>query len=224
MKKIVILGASASAREALGLLDLCNREKDVFEILGYVVDSQYGTPGTIINDKPILGDFNWLEKHVDEVYAVCGIGPSHHRYQVVKRAEKINCRFINVIHPWTQKYLTRWITLGEGVVLNGCGGSDQVVIGNHAFVHGFTTIGHDVVIKDFVTVSPGVQISGNVTIGTGCYVGSGVVFKEKVQIGDWSMIGAGSVVTKDIPSNVTAVGTPARVISHQEPGWHLKTN
>jgi sugar O-acyltransferase (sialic acid O-acetyltransferase NeuD family) len=222
MKKIVIVGASASAREIMNVLEHCNQEEELYEALGYVVDPQYGPAGTMINDKPILGGFDWLEKHVDEVYVVLGIGPSHHRFQVAQRTDRIHCRYINFIHPWTDRYLSRWIKLGVGIMLNGCGcSSDPITLGNHVFVHGFTTVGHDVILNDFVTVSPGVQINGNVTLGEGCYIGSGVVFKEKVSVGAWSMIGAGSVVTKDIPANVTAVGSPARIISQQEPGWHL---
>lgn len=51
-----------------------------------------------------------------------------------------------------------------------------------------------------------------VTIGSGCWIGGGVVILPGVSIGDGTVIGAGSVVTKDIPSNVVAVGNPCKVI------------
>ena len=51
-----------------------------------------------------------------------------------------------------------------------------------------------------------------VTIGNDCWFGANVVVCPGVTIGDNSVIGAGAVVTKDIPSNVVAVGNPARVL------------
>lgn len=51
-----------------------------------------------------------------------------------------------------------------------------------------------------------------ITIGNGCWIGANVVVLPGVRIGDGAVIGAGSVVTKDIPANVVAVGNPCRVL------------
>lgn len=53
-----------------------------------------------------------------------------------------------------------------------------------------------------------------VKIGKRCWIGGGVIILPGVTIGDGTTIGAGSVVTKNIPSNVVAVGNPCRVIKH----------
>lgn len=57
-----------------------------------------------------------------------------------------------------------------------------------------------------------------VHIGKNCWLGAGVLVMPGVTIGDNTVIGAGSVVTKDIPSNVVAVGNPCRVL--REIGEH----
>ncbi len=59
-----------------------------------------------------------------------------------------------------------------------------------------------------------------VHIGKNCWLGAGVLVMPGVTIGDNSVIGAGSVVTKDIPANVIAVGNPCRVL--REIGEHDK--
>ncbi len=51
-----------------------------------------------------------------------------------------------------------------------------------------------------------------IRIGKNCWLGAGVIVLPGVTIGDNSVIGAGSVVTKDIPSDVVAIGTPCRVL------------
>ena len=58
----------------------------------------------------------------------------------------------------------------------------------------------------------GLQFNKDVHIGKNVWVGAGAILMPGVKIGDNTVIGAGSVVTKDIPSDVVAVGNPCRVI------------
>lgn len=58
----------------------------------------------------------------------------------------------------------------------------------------------------------GIQYNAAVHIGKNCWIGAGALIMPGITIGDNSVIGAGSVVTKDIPSNVVAVGNPCRVL------------
>ena len=58
----------------------------------------------------------------------------------------------------------------------------------------------------------GYQYNMPVSIGKNCWIGAGAIILPGVQIGDNVVIGAGSVVTKDIPSDVVAVGNPCRVL------------
>jgi len=49
-------------------------------------------------------------------------------------------------------------------------------------------------------------------VGRHCWLGAGVTVLPGVTIGDNTVVGAGSLVTKDIPSNVVAVGSPCKVL------------
>ena len=64
----------------------------------------------------------------------------------------------------------------------------------------------------------GYQYNAPVHIGKNCWIGAGVLIVPGITIGDNVVVGAGSVVTKDIPSNVVAVGNPCRVL--REVGEH----
>ena len=79
------------------------------------------------------------------------------------------------------------------------------------------TAGHPI---DPVLRERQLQYNIPVHIGKNCWLGAGVLVMPGVTIGDNTVIGAGSVVTKDIPANVIAVGNPCRVL--REIGEHDK--
>ena len=58
----------------------------------------------------------------------------------------------------------------------------------------------------------GYQYNMPVRIGRNCWIGAGVIIVPGITIGDNVVIGAGSVVTKDLPSNVVAVGNPCKIL------------
>ena len=77
-------------------------------------------------------------------------------------------------------------------------------------------IGHSTI---FATLNHGLKpeerhdlIPKPIHIGKNVWIGSGSIILSGVNIGDNAVIGAGSVVTKDIPENMIAVGSPAKVI------------
>ena len=94
------------------------------------------------------------------------------------------------------------------VILDGA----KVCIGDNAFIApnvGIYTAGHPL---DAEQRNRGLEYARPVTIGHNVWIGAGVNILPGVTIGDNTVIGAGSVVTKDIPSNVLAVGDPCRVV------------
>lgn len=60
--------------------------------------------------------------------------------------------------------------------------------------------------------SQGYQYNAPVHIGRNCWIGAGALIMPGVTIGDNTVVGAGSVVTKDLPANVVAVGNPCRIL------------
>ncbi len=78
-----------------------------------------------------------------------------------------------------------------------------------------TTAGHPILPE---LREQGYQYNAAIHIGRNCWIGSGVMIMPGITIGDNVVIGAGSVVTHDLPSNVVAVGTPCKVL--REVGEH----
>ena len=94
------------------------------------------------------------------------------------------------------------------VILDGA----PVTIGDHVFIApnvGLYTACHPL---DVPQRNRNIEFALPITIGNNVWIGGSVVVTPGVRIGDNTVIGAGSVVTKDIPSNVIAAGNPCRVI------------
>ena len=220
IEKVVIIGTGGFGREVLDVLEAVNQVETRYEILGFITEPGFQKPGELINDKPVLGYYDWLEQNKDQVKAICGVGAPATRLRLIRQAEQMGVQFFSVIHP--RAMLTRWVKLGTGSIITaGCILTNNITIGEHVHLNLDCTVGHDVVIEDCVTVSPGVHISGNVRLEEGSFIGTGANLIEGKTVGRWAVVGAGSVVVKDVPANSTAVGIPAAVIKTRQPGWHL---
>lgn len=116
-------------------------------------------------------------------------------------------------------YFANWgghhVHLGSNVYANA---GLKLVDDTHIYIGDCTMLGPNVVIAtaghpiDPELRSRGLQYNMPVRIGRNCWLGAGVIVMPGVTIGDDTVIGAGSVVTKDIPSGVVAVGNPCRVL------------
>ncbi|NUU76864.1 sugar O-acetyltransferase [Paenibacillus xylanilyticus] len=88
----------------------------------------------------------------------------------------------------------------------------KITFGDHVFIApncGFYTAGHPL---DAEQRNQGLEIALPITVGSNVWIGGGVSVLPGVTIGDDTVIGAGSVVTRDIPAGVIAAGNPCRVI------------
>ena len=123
-----------------------------------------------------------------------------------------NCYIEPPLHAnWAGKF----VHFGENVYANF---GLTLVDDTHIYVGDGTMFGPNVVIATAGhPIDPDLrekqyQFNIPVHIGKNCWLGAGVLVMPGVTIGDNSVIGAGSVVTKDIPANVVAVGNPCRVL------------
>jgi sugar O-acyltransferase (sialic acid O-acetyltransferase NeuD family) len=221
MKKVVIIGAGGFGREVLDVFDAVNAVKPTFDVQGFIVDPIHEPIGTLINDKPILGDFSWFKGKTKDVEAFCAIGAPEVRWKVVNRAKDMGVKFCNAIHP--RAIITKWVEIGEGVVITaGCIFTNQIKVGSHVIVNLGCMIGHDVRIGSFVTLNPSANLMGNVVVDDGVAIQTGAVVTPRIHIGEWSVVGAGANVLKDIPANTLAYGNPCKVMKTKDPGWYKK--
>ena len=123
-------------------------------------------------------------------------------------------RNVTILPPFRCDY-GKNITLGDGIFINhNCVMLDvaPITIGDYCFFGPnvcLTAAGHPI---HPLSRRSGYEYGAPITIGHDVWLGANVVVNPDVTIGDGTVIGSGSVVTKDIPSNVVAVGNPCRVL------------
>lgn len=218
MRDLTIFGTGGFAREVLQVVLDLNDDQPAWNVLGFLDDdrSQHGQE---LHDLPILGGADWLQGR-GSVWSSVAVGSAVSKRRVIKHLERLGVRsFATLVHP--SAWSGRGVEIGDGAIV--CAGNlltTDLTIEEHVIVNLDCTVGHDSRIERYATVYPGVHVSGDVVVGEGTELGTGTSIIQGARIGRWSIIGAGSVVVKDIPSNVTAVGAPASVIKERQEGWH----
>lgn len=211
MRNLIIVGASGFGREVAWLVDRINAKEKTWNLIGFLDDNEE-LHGKIINNYPVLGGTTDAAKY-SECFFVCAIGNARIREMLVEKLSLCNrnIKFATLIDPSVE--MSNYVSIGEGTII--CAHSILTVniqIGRHVIINLDCTIGHDCEIRDFSTVYPGANISGCVSIGHTTEIGTGVQIIQEKKIGSSTIIGAGSVVVKDIPQNCTAVGCPAQPV------------
>jgi galactoside O-acetyltransferase len=117
--------------------------------------------------------------------------------------------------PFHSNWGGKHVHLGKNVYFNF---NATLVDDTHIYIGDCTMLGPNVVIATAGhPILPelrekALQYNLPIHIGKNCWLGTGVIVLPGVTIGDNTVIGAGSVVTKDIPANVVAVGNPCKVL------------
>lgn len=211
---LIIIGASGFGREVAWLVERINALRPTWNLLGFMDDNP-NAQGTVVGGYPVLGDCNAAATYPDS-YFVCAVGAAQTRRKIVGRLNGIMTpNYATLIDP--SALISNRVKVGVGCMI--CAGSIITVdidIGNHVIVNLDCTIGHDSVIRDFVTVYPSVNISGSTDIGEAVELGTGTQVIQGKSIGEETIIGAGAVVVKNLPSKCTAVGSPAKPIKFHE--------
>ncbi len=215
MKDLIIFGASGFGREVAWAVERINSVSPTWNLLGFMDDAD-DIQGTRINGYMVLGKTNDIGKYRD-AYFVCAIGSARVREKIVNNLKSVNpnIKFGTIIDPSVE--ISSLVTIGEGTII--CAHSIITVnieIGSHVIINLDCTIGHDAVLKDFVTLYPSVNVSGITNIGYAVELGTGMQIIQGKSIGDYSIVGAGAVVVKDLPEKCTAVGSPAKPIKFFE--------
>jgi sugar O-acyltransferase (sialic acid O-acetyltransferase NeuD family) len=207
---MIIIGAKGFAKEVLEIL---HQLKDLDNLVFYD-DVNNDAPEILFGRFPVLKSIFEAENYFNTIDCrfTIGIGNPVLRKKLFDKFKAIGGEFTSVISP-KASVGHFGNNIGEGCnIMTGTVITNDVIINNGVLVNLNCTIGHDCEIGNFVEMSPGVHISGNCSLGDYCVLGTNASVLPKIKIGRNVIVGAGSVVTKDLPDNCVAVGIPAKVI------------
>lgn len=215
MKDIAIFGVGGFGREVLALIKDINKVEPTWNIVGFFDDGY--EKGEMFNGLPNLGKVEDLNNWVTPLSLTLAIGSPTIKKKVLDRITNPLIDYPTLIHPSVWIGDKEFVEIGKGGIF--CAGvmiTTNVQIKDFVILNLQCTVGHDTIIKDYAAFMPTVNISGEVTIGEGVYVGTGAKIINQLEIGDYTIVGAGAVVSKTLPAHCTAVGVPARPIKYHE--------
>lgn len=211
-QKVVILGGSGIGMIAASIL-----EKSDKEVLGFLNDVEpVGHTIGKFRQYKVLGTTNDLQRFLDEgasvFIAYVGLQKEKETFEKIEKLNIPSDRYVDVVDP-TAVIPEGFCKIGSGVLFAPlCQLSPDVTISDNCILLANSFIGHDSFMERFAHVATNAVVGANVHVGKGVHIGSNATIREKVKIGDYSLIGAGSVVLSDVPENSVVVGNPARVL------------
>ncbi len=213
---VVLIGGGTQVSYSIDIIE----KQDLHKIVG-IIDSGREIDDDLYGYK-VIGRQENIEELVS-IYKVEGcvitIGDNWSRNKVFHQVNNLlpSIKWPNVIHP--SVIIANTAILGKGILAMA-----GVIINSNAYLGDFTNyftncnVEHDCYIDDFASVSAGVVLGGKVKIGKYSAIALSATVFDRLSIGQNTVIGAASLVTKDFPDNVLAYGNPAKIIRVREEG------
>lgn len=125
-------------------------------------------------------------------------------YLIEKNLEIINC-----IHP--NASIGSLAVMSTGILIASNASINPLVsVGEGVIINTNASFDHECSVGNYCHIGPGATLCGNVKVGDYSFIGARSVIKEGVSIGSNCTIGAGAVAIKNVPDNITVVGSPAK--------------
>lgn len=207
---ILIIGAGGHGQVVADIFRARHASRLISDHVGFV-DDDPARLGCRVAGSPVLGTLDQVHEIAHDAVIVA-VGDNATRSGMFRKLLAAGERITIAEHP--RSIVAEDVTIGSGSML--CAGAivnTGAVIGRDAIVNTGATVDHHSILGDHVHIAPGAHLGGEVVVDEGALVGIGAIVLPRVRIGAWSTVGAGAVVTSDVPPRTTVVGVPARVLA-----------
>jgi len=213
---MLIFGSKGFSKE---ILDILIKNQEETKDLVFYDDVNHFTNPFLFDRYPILNSIEQAQAYLNQVdnRFTIGIGNPYLRKRICDKFTAIGGKLVSTISN-DSKIGTFETSLGIGCnVLHGVIISNSTTVGMGCIIYFNSILTHDCVLGDFVEVSPSVNILGRSKIDSYTQIGSNSTILPDLEIGKNVVIGAGSIVTKNVPDNKLVYGNPAKIIKDITP-------
>lgn len=200
MKNLIIIGAGGHGKVCADIAQRMN----TFKSIKFFDENKAGK----VMDIEIVQSKNIEEIINQDTENFVAIGDNHIRSEKIELVLNLGANLATLIDP--SAIISKSVNIGQGtVVMPNVVINSSAQIGIGVILNTSSIIEHDCILEDYVHISPSAVLAGGAKIGSKVWIGANSSIRECVKIGRNSIIGMGSVVTKEVESNIIAVGIPA---------------
>lgn len=198
-RPVIIIGAGGHAQVVGATLVAAG-----MSVAGYY-DDDAGKWGTRIDGVEVIGPSGAAVDASGSPGAIIGVGDNHTRKRI---AETLRLDWVSVVHPFS--WIAPGVTIGVGtVVFAGCIVQPGASIGDHVILNTKSSVDHGASVGDYSHIAMA-HVAGDAVVEVGGFLGLSSVVLPGLRVGAWAVVGAGSLVRRDVAPEITVVGSPAR--------------
>lgn len=211
---ILIIGAGGHGKVVLDIVRAEQRHRPI----GFL-DADPSLTGTSVNGLPVLGQINALPKLKSQKAraAIVAIGDNRARDRYAQLLRQEGYELASAIHPSATVSATARLGVNIVVAAGAVVGTDAV-IGDSVIVNTSAVIDHECEIETAVHICPAAALAGRVHVREMAFLGLGCRVIQCLTVGRLAVVGAGAVVIRDVPDEMTVVGVPAMAIKSPASG------
>ncbi len=205
MKKLIIIGAGGYSKSVLDSVD-----KNKIQMTGFI--DEFSNKKEHMGYSVLCNKFADLKNPKDYVYFIA-VGNNINRKRWYDLLKSHNLEIINVIDnsaivsPNAELSKEGSIFVGKRAIINS-----GAKIGYNCIINTGALVEHGCFVGNHVNVSTYSILNGDVKVQDGSFIGSSSVSIGQIEIGQWATVGAGAVVIRNVESNTTVAGVPAKII------------
>lgn len=213
--RVILWGGTGQAKVVRPIIEYCGSK--VVAVFDDTPDLTSPFP-----DVPLYrgreGFYRWLEVQERRgIGFVVAIGNPHGRFRL--KFEEFLSK--EGLEPVTLAHPTAWIAdnaqIGIGCqFMAGAIVAPEAKIGRQCIINTRASVDHECILEDGVEIAPGATLCGLVHAEVNAWICTGATVLPRIHIGADAIVGAGAVVTRDVPAEVTVVGVPAKIIHRRK--------
>lgn len=211
MKNLIIIGARGYGREVYNLAVQCTGFGKEYIVKGFL-DDKTDALDDFVGYPEILGNVEDYVIEESDIFT-CALGNVKWKKHYVNLILSKGGEFISLVHPTT--IINFNVKIGKGLIVfmysiisNDC------LVGDFVTIQGFVAIGHDSEIGNWVHLNAYSFIGGYSFIGDEVTLNTRATVLPKVKVGKNAVVGAGSVVLRNVLESTTVFGVPAKKIEY----------